>query len=124
LNLCRDPSHFRCFDTADEKIDEMWMVRPVYPSPYSFKSRSNMHVNFLTTQRCQAFLLFENKSASGGRTALSKYGVGVSVGNRSVLFKGFGKFNVSHSSFAVRSCPDCLFGVTADGAVNVHAWIE
>jgi len=29
LNLCRDPSNFRHFDTAAEKLDEMWMGRPV-----------------------------------------------------------------------------------------------
>jgi len=27
--MCRDPSHFRCFDTAAEKLDEMWTGRPV-----------------------------------------------------------------------------------------------
>jgi len=29
LNLCRDPSHFRCFDTAAEKLNELWMGKPV-----------------------------------------------------------------------------------------------
>jgi len=30
LNLCYNLSNFRCFDTAAEKLDEMWMGRPVY----------------------------------------------------------------------------------------------
>jgi len=28
LNLCYNLSNFRCFDTAAEKLDEMWMGRP------------------------------------------------------------------------------------------------
>jgi len=30
MNLCRDLSHFRCFDSAADKLDEMWTGRPVY----------------------------------------------------------------------------------------------
>jgi len=32
LNLCRDTSHFRCFDTTAKKLDEMWTGRPVCAS--------------------------------------------------------------------------------------------